>query len=228
MAVISMLSTKGGAGKTTMTLVLAGELARMGQTVTVIDADPNAPLLDWIAQRKTTPFAIIEGKGATIEQTILAADSKSDFVLVDVEGVTEKTMTKVAALSNLVLTPLQPSAVDAREAAKVIAMVNDLGEQIGRDIKHTVVFTRIPTALTARIYRTISAHLQGAYIDVLPQRLCDREAYRAMMMYKKTLQELVQTQVSGLLAARENADAFMSGVVTALTLRPKETVLEVA
>ena len=47
MPVISFVSPKGGVGKTTATLLLAGELAHAGGTVRIIDADPNLPIEDW-------------------------------------------------------------------------------------------------------------------------------------------------------------------------------------
>ena len=45
MPVITMLSPKGGVGKTTTALVLATELAAEGAQVIIIDADPNFPLM---------------------------------------------------------------------------------------------------------------------------------------------------------------------------------------
>ena len=47
MPVISFISAKGGVGKTTTALVLACELAEAGAQVTLIDADPNQPLVAW-------------------------------------------------------------------------------------------------------------------------------------------------------------------------------------
>ncbi|MBD1203315.1 MAG: AAA family ATPase, partial [Rhodobacteraceae bacterium] len=44
-AVWVLTTPKGGAGKTTLALVLAGELARLGKTVEIIDADANAPVI---------------------------------------------------------------------------------------------------------------------------------------------------------------------------------------
>ena len=46
--VIAFASPKGGVGKTTATLTLAGELIQQLQRpVTIIDADPNRPIRDW-------------------------------------------------------------------------------------------------------------------------------------------------------------------------------------
>ena len=47
--VIAFVSPKGGAGKTTAALTLAGELiAQMDKPVTIIDADPNYPFKRWV------------------------------------------------------------------------------------------------------------------------------------------------------------------------------------
>lgn len=44
MAVISFVSSKGGVGKTTSAVVLAGELVAAGRKVALIDADPTGRL----------------------------------------------------------------------------------------------------------------------------------------------------------------------------------------
>lgn len=59
---ISVWSPKGGTGKTTLTLNLAGLLASQGQTVQVVDLDPNAGALTWAslaqAQGRATAFPV--------------------------------------------------------------------------------------------------------------------------------------------------------------------------
>jgi hypothetical protein len=49
--IVALLNQMGGVGKTTLALHLAGEWARRGQHVTVIDADPQGSALDWSQQR---------------------------------------------------------------------------------------------------------------------------------------------------------------------------------
>ncbi len=48
--IIALLSQKGGVGKTTLALHPAGQRARQGKRITLIDADPQGSALDWSEQ----------------------------------------------------------------------------------------------------------------------------------------------------------------------------------
>jgi chromosome partitioning protein len=49
--IIALLNQKGGVGKTTLALHLAGEWASKGRRVLLIDADPQSSARDWSQQR---------------------------------------------------------------------------------------------------------------------------------------------------------------------------------
>lgn len=61
MPVIVTASSKGGAGKSTMTLVLAQALDSMGASVTIIDADPNRPILRWKSGQSSSTIDVVGG-----------------------------------------------------------------------------------------------------------------------------------------------------------------------
>ena len=45
--IVALLNQKGGTGKTTLALHLAGQWAREGRRVLLVDADPQGSALDW-------------------------------------------------------------------------------------------------------------------------------------------------------------------------------------
>src|SRR3546814_16410831 len=49
--IVAVLNQTVGVGKTTLATHLAGELAKGGKTVVVIDADPQGSALDWAQTR---------------------------------------------------------------------------------------------------------------------------------------------------------------------------------
>lgn len=105
MAVISFVSSKGGVGKTTSAVVLAGELVAAGRKVALIDADPNKPLEAWSRLR---PFPeklrlIVDDSAETIIDTIEDARAEADFVIVDLEGTATDRIGFAIARSDLVL-----------------------------------------------------------------------------------------------------------------------------
>ena len=57
MTTIAILSQKGGAGKTTLAINLAGAVAAAAQDAVIIDLDPQASAKSWYdpAGRKRTP-----------------------------------------------------------------------------------------------------------------------------------------------------------------------------
>ncbi|RVI32124.1 ParA family protein, partial [Sinorhizobium meliloti] len=119
MAVVSFVSSKGGVGKTTSAVVLAGELAAAGRKVALIDADPNKPLEAWSHLRPVPGGlrVIVDDSAETIIDTIEDARAEADFVIVDLEGTATDRIGFAVARSDLVLIPLQSSVLDAAEAA---------------------------------------------------------------------------------------------------------------
>jgi cellulose biosynthesis protein BcsQ len=118
MPTISFIQPKGGVGKSTAALLLATELAK-ATTVAVIDADPNAPIVNWQRRGGTANLSVVAADPErSLFELIEALETQAAFVIVDTEGVADLRAAHAMAGSDLVLIPSQGSALDQDSAAK--------------------------------------------------------------------------------------------------------------
>lgn len=221
MAVISMVSSKGGVGKTTSAVVLGGEFAAAGRKVVLVDADPNRPLEAWARLRELPENIriVTDDSAETIIDTIEDARAGADFVIVDLEGTATDRIGFAVARSDLVLIPLQSSVLDAAEAAKSVKLVRQMWRVANREIPYRAFYTRVPPAIRERTARDIERQFSNASIPTLPAAVIDRAAYRALFSLGGTLHDLERSDVSGLESARENARDFAQAVINTLRER---------
>lgn len=221
MAVISMVSSKGGVGKTTSAVMLGGEFAAAGRKVVLVDADPNRPLEAWARLRELPENIriVTDDSAETIIDTIEDARAGADFVIVDLEGTATDRIGFAVARSDLVLIPLQSSVLDAAEAAKSVKLVRQMWRVANREIPYRAFYTRVPPAIRERTARDIERQFSDASIPTLPASVIDRAAYRALFSLGGTLHDLERSDVSGLESARENARDFAQAVINTLRER---------
>lgn len=86
--VLTAASTKGGAGKTTLVMALAGTLAAEGLRVAVVDADPNRAYASWSEGAYEGPPVAVraESDEARVAEAIDELSLQADLVLVDTAG----------------------------------------------------------------------------------------------------------------------------------------------
>lgn len=221
MPAISIANPKGGAGKTTLTFILAGELARSGATVAVIDADPNAIIAGWGKKRerqeKSVPFEIIAGpKEAELVRLVDQYTASHDFVLIDLEGTASRMTSRALARSHLVLIPFNLSPIDAELAANAVGLVQEEAEALGRNIPFRLVRSRDNAAIQTKTAQRIVAAIAEAELPLLPVGLVERAAYRDIFDFSATLEELDESKTSGVPAARKNAYEVARAVLQAV------------
>lgn len=219
MPVIVTANPKGGAGKSTATLVMAQTLAHLGGSVTIIDADPNRPIVDWRSGRSTLNLTVI---GDTAESTIIRQireeKARQQFVFVDLEGTASRLVSRAITQADLVLIPLQASGVDARQASKAVSLIQEEEEALGgRIIPFRILLTRTNPIIKTRIEKEILGSLASAGLPLLRTALNERQAFKAIFVRRLALHELDPLQVNGLPEALENANALIAELVDILT-----------
>jgi chromosome partitioning protein len=142
MSIITMATSKGGAGKTTVAQALLGTVARHGHRVAAIDADFNHTLSRWVSTFATYP---IDARAELDETRIvpLAAEleEKHDLVVIDTAGAATQATVFAIGTADLVLVPIQLSSSDIVEAIKTVRLVKSASEMTRRNIPARVIFT---------------------------------------------------------------------------------------
>ena len=224
MPIVAFVSSKGGVGKTTASLLTALGLADGGdgppRQVVMIDADPNLPLVRWAGlPGKPGNISVL---AAPTDEALTAAVRKArfsmpggqgpDWIVIDTEGGARRAMHMAIRLADFVFTPCGPSTIEAVEALKVIGYVREASRTLKRPIRHGCVLTRIPAAIRPRSVATVVAQLKAAEVPLAPTPLIEKEAFRALFADGGSLDSLDPKQVSGLASARANLRLFAADV----------------
>lgn len=145
MPVISFVSSKGGAGKTTSAIILGTALARK-HSVTMIDADENLVLNAWANQ---SPEAIehidvwAQGDEYAIHDTISRARDNSEYVIVDTKGTVSRLNAFIIGESDLVILTTGEDFAEAKEMLKTANDIQLEGRAMRRNIPIMGLFTRV-------------------------------------------------------------------------------------
>jgi chromosome partitioning protein len=222
MPTIAIASPKGGAGKSTTAVLLATELAHAGATVSLLDCDPNRSLSLW-ASRGAMPLRITvqtDVGESQIVRTIKEHDADGKVVIVDLEGIASRLVSRAISQADLVITPMRATTLDATVGARALQLVTEEEEALGRPIRHAVVFT-MTRAIRSKQHTGIEASVVGQGIDVIEPALMERAAFSALFEFGGDLRSMPHH--GNMAAAEENARAFAQATYRRLVEAPAET-----
>ncbi|POR40905.1 ParA family protein [Methylobacterium sp. V23] len=169
---IGLASTKGGVGKTTIALNLAAVMARRGDRVLVLDADPAGHAAA-VAEIGALPFPVQALLLEEVEAKAVAAWTKAvrstdvDFVILDAPGALGPAFGAVLAIADLVSVPVGASMLDIRGAAETVGIVRRHRKAGGRGRPDILV---VPSRVDRRTGsgRDVVATLAGLTEPVAP------------------------------------------------------------
>lgn len=143
-SVISVVQRKGGVGKTTIAISLAGELHRRGLMVDVIDADPQRSAAEWAAPGRL-PFRVSElplGMGEAREWANSIRSAPTAMTIIDTAP-HEYAVGAAVAVADIVVLPCTPSGLDLTATEQAIAAILFARSKRGADIPALLVPNRV-------------------------------------------------------------------------------------
>ncbi len=147
MKVVAIIGQKGGTGKTTAAENLAVEAAKQGQTVVLVDLDPQTTAANWgdrrepdLDRRENMNPAVISAQAARLPHVLQAARKGGvTLAIVDTAGRNAEASVAAARGADLVLVPLRPETNDVETLPAVRELLALSGQP------HAVVtFTQAP------------------------------------------------------------------------------------
>jgi chromosome partitioning protein len=216
--VIAAINGKGGAGKTTALMNIAGEYALRGGHVAMIDMDARNNLMKWwtdCREKDAQPDGIEVYSHKTargLARWMEDNDSVFDHVLIDTPGEDTSIVDPVIAASDLVISPIQPSKREVLGAIDSFEHVLRVNEALGKTCRHGVLRTRITvTVRHTELYRKIRPIIEdkvGTYLFRI--EVFERNVYKDIHNGIGTLQ--MQEVTEAVAKARWETQALVAEV----------------
>jgi len=179
---IMVLNAKGGCGKSTLATNIASYFAaELGNKVALVDYDPQASSLDWVARRPEERPEITGVAG--FEDGLRHLPRSADIAVIDAPA-----RSHGAELSDLIkhaetiVVPVLPSSIDMQAVARFLEELKDVPKVQKKDVKIAVVANRVRE--NTLIYEELDEYLQKLRI---PYVAALREAQNYIRAYTRGL-----------------------------------------
>lgn len=182
MKTVSIISQKGGAGKTTLALHIAVAAELDNKQTAIIDLDPQASASSWGDSRDADTPVIVSAQSARLSKVLnVAKESGVDLSIIDTAPHSESSALAAARASDLILIPCRPAILDL----KAISASIDLARLSGNPA--FVVLNAIPPR--GSLADDAATAISGYGVDVCPMRVSQRAAFTHSLTAGQTSQE---------------------------------------
>ncbi|MEI7589727.1 MAG: ParA family partition ATPase [Deltaproteobacteria bacterium] len=178
--IITIANQKGGAGKTTIAMSIAGALALRSTKVLVVDADAQGTATQWAGSApEAKPFIAtvisLAHANGKLHQMIKPMVSDYDYIIIDCPpSVNEQASQSALLVSELCLVPLQPTPADMWATVGIFELVKK-ARTINPDLKAFAVANRVNSS---NLNRQVMGVMEDNEIELLKSRLGNRTSFQ--------------------------------------------------
>ncbi len=177
--VITVATSKGGAGKSTLVRNIACHCMQSGFKVAVIDADPQGSIIK--RHKSDGPLKdlyVIAEPEENVSSVIEELREKYYPIIVDTGGFRNRTTIKALVASSLAIIPLKPSADDLTAAVDTYSLIQELNqttERVANPIMYKMIMTMSQQGTI--ISRHIRKELESMGFFLMKAEMFHRVAY---------------------------------------------------
>ncbi len=179
--IITVANQKGGAGKTTIAMQIAGTFARYNYRVLVVDADQQGTAIRWAASAeddKPFPAAVVNlsAAGGKLHREVKKFVSDYQIIIIDCPPAADSPIPQSALLiSDLVLVPVIPSPLDMWASVGIRQVVENV-QDINEELKARIVINQHQPQ--TNLAKDVLDILSDFGLDMAESRLHQRVAFR--------------------------------------------------
>jgi chromosome partitioning protein len=183
MRVLSLVSQKGGVGKTTLATALAVAAHRDGKRPVLIDLDPQASASFWMDTRQDDDLAVSAIPSSRLGHVLkAAAEAGAELAIIDTPPFAKDIAYEAAERADFVLIPTRPAVLDVMAMTRTIDLIKAFQKRAA------VVLTFCPPA--GKEIDDTKAAVRALEADLCPVRIGTRIAYSRAQQSGLAAQEL--------------------------------------
>jgi chromosome partitioning protein len=183
MKVVAVLSEKGGAGKTTISVHLATAAQLAGQPAAILDLDPQGSAYAWAERRKEPPEAQAIPPVALAAWLTKLDEAGASIVILDTGRDSNNAGYTAAKAADLVIVPCRAGGFDFLALTRTLDLCKLAGKR-----PYVVLNALRPGA--SRADADARESLAGLECEVCPVTIHDRADFRAASVEARSAQEL--------------------------------------
>lgn len=190
--IIAVVNQKGGSGKTTLSMQLAGALARRQNKVMVVDADPQGTATRWAATAeddKPFPASVVglSAASAKVHREVKKFVDDYHYIIIDCPPAADSPVPQSALLvADLALVPIIPSPLDMWAAVGIRHVIENVSG-VNEDLKARLVINQCQPNTT--LAKEALEVLPEFGIDLCKTYVHQRQVYRQSAVFGQTVHD---------------------------------------